>query len=61
MAKAILVISYDLPEGVDEGYAKAQRIADNVRDIFKDESDVKVRMAVREAAEAVIDFFEEGG
>ena len=61
MAKAVLVVAYDLPEDVDEGYAKAQRIADNVRDIFVNESDVSVHLAVRESADAVIEFFKEGG
>lgn len=61
MAKAVLVISYDQPEGLDEGYAKLQTIADDVRDIFKDKDDVAVHVAVRESAQAVLDFFAEGG
>jgi hypothetical protein len=61
MSKAVLVIAYEIPEDVDESYAKTQRIADDVRDTFKDESDIQIYMAVRESADAVVEFFKDGG
>lgn len=55
--RAVMVISYDQPEYLDEGYARLQRTADNVRDIFKDETDVRVDVAVRDVADEVLAVF----
>jgi hypothetical protein len=60
VAKGVLVVSYDLPEDVDEGYAKLQFIADEVRPSFANKPDVEVRIAVREAADAILNVFAEG-
>lgn len=57
--RAVMVISYDQADNIDEGYARLQRMADNVRDIFKDEKDVKVDIAIRESADEVLRVFEE--
>jgi hypothetical protein len=59
MAKAVMVISYDLPEDTNEGFAKLSEIARTVRDLFEDKPDVKVHVAIRESADAIINFFEE--
>lgn len=56
--RGVLVISYDLPAETDEAYARISRTADTVRDLFKDEEDVKVSIAVREAADEVLSNFE---
>ncbi len=60
MAKAVMVISYDLPEDLEEGHAKLQETAQTVRHLFENKPDVKVHVAVRESADAVLDFLEAG-
>lgn len=55
--RAVMVISYDQPDDIDEGYARLTRTADNVRDIFRDEKDVRVDVAVRETADEVLGVF----
>lgn len=55
--RGTLVISYELSDDVDESYARIARTADTVRDLFKDEPDVKVDVAVRESADEVLGVF----
>ena len=57
--KTVMVISYDMPEDgdIDEGYARLTRTADKVRDLFKDEPDVRVDIAVRDIADEVLGVF----
>lgn len=57
MAKGVLVVSYELPEDVDEGYAKLQFIADEVRPHFVNKPDVEIRIAIHEAADEVLNVF----
>lgn len=56
--RGVLVISYNLPTETDEAYERISRTADTVRDLFKNEEDVKVSVAVREAADEVLSNFE---
>jgi hypothetical protein len=60
MGKAVVVISYDQPEGVDEGFEKLTHIAETIRHLFEEESDVQVHVAIRETADEVLDIFKVG-
>jgi hypothetical protein len=55
--RAVMVISYDQPDDIDEGYARLTRTADNVRDLFKNEKDVEVKIAIRDVADEVLGAF----
>lgn len=54
MAKGMMIVSYDLPENVDEGFAKLSDIADLLRPHFKDEPGVVIHVAVRDDAESIL-------
>lgn len=57
--RGVMVISYDLSDDTDESVARLSRTADTVRDLFKDEYDVRVDVAIRDAADEVLGVFKE--
>jgi hypothetical protein len=59
--RAVMVISFDQPEDTDEAVAKLAKTADTVRDLFKDEHDVRVDVAIREVADEVLGAFPSRG
>lgn len=58
--RGVMVISYDLSDDTDEAVARLSRTADTVRDLFKDEHDVRVDVAIRDAADEVLGAFPRG-
>lgn len=57
--RAVLVISYNQPGDTEAAYDKLSQTAGKVRDLFKDEADVKVNVAIRETADEVLSAFPE--
>ena len=57
--RAVLVISFDQPDEFDEAIEKTSGIADKVRSLFAEEHDVRVNVAIREAADEVLSSFPE--
>lgn len=56
--KAALVISFEQPGDTDKAIEKLSGVVERVRDIFKDEPDVEVRVAIRESADEVLGVFQ---
>lgn len=58
--KSVLVISYTQPDDTDEAFGKLSRTADKVKELFEDEPDVQINVAIRESADEVLNVFREG-
>lgn len=57
--KAVMVVSYDLPEDTDEAVKRLHETADAVRTHFSDQEDVKVAVGIRETADSVLDVLQQ--
>ena len=53
--KAVMVVSYDLPEDSDEAVRRLQATAEAVRTHFEGQEDVTVSVGIRETADSVLD------
>lgn len=59
--RAVMVISWPQPGETDEAFQKLSEAADKVRPMFEAEEEVRVDVAIREAADEVLSVFPRTG